>query len=220
MGLREIRDGFDIHSDNQQRFRLPTRLVAKTFQFKLIYGGTAGGFANDIEFGAIGNQGFWQNTIDAFYAKYQGLHSCHIQLVDTAIESGVLELPTGRRYIYPQQEITEKLWYWRPKILNYPVQGFGAEMMMLARCILYKKLKAIGSPWLFVNSVHDSILLDGPIDNEKFSCYNTAKIMKEAFEEVPAHFKRLFGVEFNLPFRVEIKMGMGWENMKEVDFGI
>ena len=61
--LREV----DMHSENQKRFKLPSRLIAKTFVFRLIYGGSAYSYAHDPDFRDIGNESFWQDVIDAFY---------------------------------------------------------------------------------------------------------------------------------------------------------
>lgn len=32
--MQEIRDGLDLHTDNQQRFGLPSRLLAKILNFR------------------------------------------------------------------------------------------------------------------------------------------------------------------------------------------
>ena len=32
--IQEIRDGVDLHTDNQQRFGLPSRLIAKVLNFR------------------------------------------------------------------------------------------------------------------------------------------------------------------------------------------
>ena len=45
VGLQEILDGVDNHADNQQRFGLPSRIIAKTYLFRLIYGGSAFSYA-------------------------------------------------------------------------------------------------------------------------------------------------------------------------------
>ena len=38
---REIINGEDIHANNMAAFKLPSRLIAKIFVFRLIYGGSA-----------------------------------------------------------------------------------------------------------------------------------------------------------------------------------
>jgi hypothetical protein len=51
---------------------LPSRLIAKTFVFRLIYGGSAFSYANDPEFtGVSSDPDFWQSVIDEFYTKYR-----------------------------------------------------------------------------------------------------------------------------------------------------
>ena len=78
VAIDEIWKEVDQHSDNQQRFGLPSRLIAKTFVFRLIYGGSAYSYANDPNFKDIGNEEFWQSVIDQFYSKYKNLNPGHI----------------------------------------------------------------------------------------------------------------------------------------------
>ena len=79
---KEIWDGTDQHTDNQLRFGLPSRLIAKTFVFRLIYGGSAYSYANDTNFTDVSrSESFWQNVIDEFYNKYQGLGQWHKDIV-------------------------------------------------------------------------------------------------------------------------------------------
>ena len=47
---KEIIDREDIHENNRLKFGLPSRLIAKVFVFRLIYGGSAYSYANDIQF--------------------------------------------------------------------------------------------------------------------------------------------------------------------------
>lgn len=217
VGIEEIRNGYDPHEDNQRRFKLPSRLVAKTFLFKLIYGGSAYGFSRDAVFSTVGNESFWQRTIDATYNKYEGLHDWHERLVNTAIESGKIVIPTGREFHYPSAEVIRNLRFWRPKILNYPVQGFSADLMVLARTSFYRRLKERNSKILLIDTVHDSILCDIQpkikLDTDPDSWYNIAILMRKVFDDVPENFQRLFGSEFNLPFRVEIQVGINWKWM-------
>lgn len=220
VAMEEIYNAIDQHTDNQGRFKLPSRLIAKTFLFRIIYGGSAGGFSNDPDFGSIGGKSFWQRAIDAFYNKYQGIYAWHERLVESAIQSGKITIPTGREYLYPSEEVIRNIKYWRPKILNYPVQGLGADMMMLARTSLYRRLKESNNKSLLINSVHDSILLDVPnvnsIDSDPNSWYNVGKLVKRVFDDVPENFERLFKQKFNLPFRVELQVGPNWKEMEEL----
>ena len=61
---------FDIHKDNQTKFKLPSRLIAKIFLFRWIYRGPAFAYANDPLFSTVSKSDrFWQKVIDKFFDK-------------------------------------------------------------------------------------------------------------------------------------------------------
>ena len=157
--IEEIWGQVDMHSDNQQRFNLPSRLIAKTFVFRLIYGGSAYSYANDPNFKDIGNESFWQEVIDSFYSKYDGLKKWHDEIVFLAKRDKKLVMPTGRIYHYEPEIRGDRVVYPRTRILNYPVQGLGADLMAIARVSLRNRLKDKKDIYL-VNTVHDSIIID------------------------------------------------------------
>lgn len=213
--IKEIWDSVDQHADNQQRFGLPSRLIAKTFVFRLIYGGSAYSYANDPNFKDIGGEQFWQRVIDQFYAKYSGLHNWHESIVNTAKRDRKLVMPTGRVYNYePDTKYGREQWP-RTKILNYPVQGLGADLMAIARVSLYNRLRRISNEHIkLVNTVHDSIIID--FDERKQDVIELVKLVDKCFNDVPLNFKKLFGVDFNLPMRVECEVGKDWGNMEKI----
>ena len=211
---QEIWDKIDQHTDNQNRFGLPSRLIAKTFVFRLIYGGSAFSYANDPNFKDIGNEMFWQNVIDQFYRKYTGLKDWHDQLMFQVKQTNKLIMPTGRTYKYlPETNSMGNIKYPRTRILNYPVQGLGADLMTIARISLYNKIAKMEGVKL-INTVHDSIMLD--FDPKVCYTNSIVQIVKESFENVPANFKHLFGKEFNLPMRVDIQVGNTWGNLTDI----
>jgi len=213
--LNEIWKEVDMHSDNQTKFGLPSRLIAKTFVFRLIYGGSAFSYANDPNFRDIGNEDFWQKIIDAFYTKYKGLLQWHEQIVFKAKREGKLIMPTGRVYYY-EPELTKygKVKYPRTRILNYPVQGLGADLMAIARVSLRNRLLNKKGVQL-VNTVHDSIILD--FDSKVWDNKDIVNIVDKCFNDVPKNFEKLFKVNFNLPMRVECQIGPSWGNMEIVN---
>lgn len=213
VAIEEIWNAVDQHADNQQRFGLPSRLIAKTFVFRLIYGGSAYSYANDPNFKSIGGEEFWQGVIDQFYAKYKRLGEWHNNLVAQAKRDRKLVMPTGRIYGYePEISYGKEKWP-RTKILNYPVQGLGADLMAIARVSLYNRTKHLEG-FKLVNTVHDSIIID--FDSNVHDSLELVKLVDKCFNDVPANFKKLFGVEFNLPMRVECEVGPTWGDMKKV----
>lgn len=179
--------------------------------FRLIYGGSAYSYANDPDFAECKmNEKQWQKVIDEFYSKYKGLADWHIKIVQDVTRTGKLVMPTGREYEYrPTQKRGEMVWP-RTTILNYPVQGLGADIMAIARVALWTRLRALGLPEVkMVNTVHDSIILDAPTEHTDL----LAGMMLDVFEAVPRNFEKLFGAEFNLPMKAEVQVGMNWKDM-------
>jgi DNA polymerase I-like protein with 3'-5' exonuclease and polymerase domains len=215
---KELQDGEDLHSNNQKALNLPNRLIAKTFLFRIIYGGGAYSFANDPEFVGVGyNEKQWQEVIDQFYRKYSRLYQWHKEIVQEVIEKRKLTVEsTGR--IYPFEPIKGK---WpETQIKNFAVQGLGADIVALARVSLYNRLKKLrekDKKWeqcLLVNTVHDSIIID---HNEKVCHTNEVALLIEGvFEDLPRNFHKLFGVAFPLDVRVEMEYGRNWKDMEPV----
>lgn len=212
-GIEELVDGLvDQHTDNQTRLGLPSRLIAKIFLFRLIFGGTAFAYASDPDFAEVGwNARKWQKAIDAFYEKYGGLYKWHTNLLNEVMCSPEhrLVMPTGRMYYYEPYSKRGELTWPRTQILNYPVQGLGADLMTIARVILSGR--PMPKDVLLLSTVHDSILLDCRKKDVDFVC----EALYNVWNEIPAEFERLFGVPFNLPMRCEIQVGKDWGNMED-----
>lgn len=218
VGMEEILAGVDAHEDNRVRFKLLTRLIAKTFLFRLIYGGSAYSYANDPDFVATSNSvKFWDGVIEEAYKKYYGLAKWHKGLMTEATTTGQILTPTGRVYKY-EPKMKRGDWEWpRTDILNYIVQGMAAEFMAIARVTAYRRYQ--NEPWKnqvkFINTVHDSILIDANVDEGTIEWYNICIWLEKVFEDIPANFYRMFKKEVNVPFAGEIKYGDTWGTMKD-----
>jgi DNA polymerase I-like protein with 3'-5' exonuclease and polymerase domains len=212
VGYEEIKNEVDQHTENQKAFGLPSRLIAKKFVFRLIYGGTAYAYANDADFKDVATDDkFWQKVIDKFYRKYEGIAQWHQDLMSQAMHDGCVTIPTGRVFSFTPVEKRGKREWPRTQILNYPVQGFGADMMILARLGVNQRLKNVPS-CLPVCTVHDSVVYDVPLELVSF----TTSAMFDAWRCLPDDFERRFGVVFDLPTKVEVSVGRDWKNMTEV----
>lgn len=210
----EIWNKVDQHTANQVRFGLPSRLIAKTFVFRLIYGGSAYSYANDPDFTAVStSEKFWQQVIDEFYAKYQGIAAWHINLVREASSTGRIVMPTGRFYPFEPSKKGYKSEWPRTKILNYPVQGLAADIVCLARVVAFKEFKQQQIRGKLISTIHDSIVADiEPDELERAS-----KIFVEAFTSIPENFEKMFGVKFTLPVRCEISYGPDKFNLTKME---
>lgn len=210
--IDEITRSIDQHSANQDRFGLPTRLIAKTFVFRLIYGGQAYSYANDPDFtGVSTSERFWQGVIDEFYNKYSGVAKWHTALMSEASSTGRIRMPTGRFYDFNSTQRGRDLVWPRTKILNYPVQGLAADLMALARVSFARRFRANKITGCLVNTIHDSIVVDVPTHEVVKVC----TLFEQVFNDIPMNFERVFGVKFNLPTKCEVSYGMDKFNLTE-----
>lgn len=216
VGYSEINAGVDQHKQNVEQLGLPDRDTAKRFVFRLIYGGGAYSYANDPMFKDVStDEEYWQGIIDKFYRKYSGVKQWHDGLVMEAMQTGRVVSPTGRFWPFAPARGARGMEWPRTQILNYPVQGFGADFMVLARVLLKRRLLGIPGV-LFVCTVHDSIVWDCEPSKVDLVVETTFKV----WEELPAFFEQKFGVAFDLPAKVEVSVGPNWKDLKEIKYGV
>jgi DNA polymerase I-like protein with 3'-5' exonuclease and polymerase domains len=206
----EILSGANIHLNNQQAFGLPTRLVAKVLKFRTIYGGGAWSFAHDPDFMPVStSEKYWQGVLDAYFEKYKGIAQGHIRDTELAMKQGYIEILSGRYFRYRP---TNGKWP-LTTIKNYPIQGLGADLVMLARIEFYRLLEESGLEALFIGTVHDSLKVDTPEEN----CYTISKMLKDSIEAIPALCKEHWNYSFSLPVTCEIKVGPNQHDMVEIN---
>lgn len=208
--IAELDAGEDIHGNNQKAFALEDRLTAKRFMFKMIYGGTAKGFAGDPDFQDLKmSADDWQDVIDAFYAKYEGIAEWHRNLINHCLRNQGYTIPSGREFDY-SEHMRKPEWYYVPKFKNYPVQGFGADIVMMARISLFKRLKASELGSLLINTIHDSIILD----IERKDWYNISRLVNQVFKDLPKNIENIWEIKFDLEVKVEASNLTTGEDLK------
>lgn len=206
--MKELLSGVDMHSRNQEDFKLPSRLIAKILIFRTIYGGNEYSFANDPDFASVSTSvNYWKRVLDKFFDKYRGLAKWHEQIIQEVVSTGYYVNPaTGRTYKYQRDQRGN----WPvTQIKNYPVQGLGADIMSIARVSFKRRFDDLKIPGVIVNSIHDSIVVDVPSTEVQ----HVSELFHAVFRDLPSNFKRIFGVDFNLPLLCEVQYGL---NMKEL----
>ncbi len=89
----------------------------------LIYGGTEHSFVRDPDFMPVStNKKYWANVIEQYYSKYKGIKEWHDKLIAEVVETGKIQMLTGRSYIFDWKD------NWKgdkelpiTQIKNYPV---------------------------------------------------------------------------------------------------
>lgn len=216
VGLKEIQEGADTHTNNQEAFKLPTRHIAKIYLFRTIYRGSGYAFSKDNDFSHVSSSPrFWDNVNSMFYEKYFGLDLWHMNLCNLVMTYQPIVSPLGREWLITPKENKrtgepEPPW---SVFTNYPVQGCSADVMTIARLSLQKRLNNAKIRYKFISTVHDSIVLDVPNDENIQLVVN---IFNQVFDDLAKNIKKLFGYTWETPLACECKVGMDLFNMKKV----
>lgn len=212
--LEEITNKLDTHSLNQAAFNLPSRLIAKIYLFRTIYRGSGWAFAHDPAFMHVSSDPkFWDEIGEKFYAKYSGIDAQHKLWAQSVTSGKSLVGPFGREWDVQmgRDRYGEIKLPWTI-LTNYPVQGTGADVMMIARLSFYNRLKKLGLPALLVSTVHDSIV----VDCEKKYVNDISKLFYGVFDDLIENIKRCFGYDWVVPLTCEVKCGMDMKHMVEI----
>lgn len=210
---QELLDGIDIHQTNMERFKLPKRVVAKVLKFRTIYGGNEFSFANDPLFQEVSpDVKYWKKVLAEYFAKYHGIASGHERDIQFVKDNGFLETPSGRFYNYkPTYKYGD--WKWPlTTIKNYPIQGFGADLVKLARIEFYNNFVASGLEGDFISTIHDSLVADVPDKN----IMAVATMLRDAIVAVPRLCKEHYDYDFSLPLKCEVQYGRNKLDMQEI----
>lgn len=214
IGIKEILEGEDTHAKNQAAFGLPSRLIAKIFLFRTIFRGSGWSFANDPDFMHVSTSPlFWDDMNEKFYTKYSELAKTHHRWKDTVMSGKPIVGPLGREWTIPiHRDSSNELKIPWTTLSNYPVQGTGADLMMMARISASKRLDDAGIEAKLISTVHDSIVWD---TREKW-LQDIAKICDGVFADLPKNIKNIFGYEWVTPMACESKYGPNMKQMSKM----
>lgn len=221
VGIAEIVEGQDTHSLNQVMLALPEgppgRLIAKIFLFRTIFKGSGYSFANDPDFMHVSaSPKYWDEMNVKFFEKYKGITLCHQKWADLVVNGKPIVSPLGRTWaIEMGRDFRGELKIPWTVLTNYPVQGTGADIMMLVRIMAYKRIKKddiLSRNVVFVSTVHDSIVVDCPM------AYIAAvvSVFHSCFADLQSVIKKNFNYDWNVPMACECKQGMNMKDMQKI----
>lgn len=160
--------------------------------------------------GVSTSERFWQGIIDEYYAKYEGIAKWHKRLIQEAMRTGQIQTPSRSYPITPDYTKREP---WPHTIIkNYPVQGFGADLVMLARLQAAMELRRAQLKGVLISTIHDSIVADCPADKVEAM----GRLLDDAVNAVPRLCKATFGYAFSLPLTSEVQYGPNKKDMLDL----
>jgi DNA polymerase I-like protein with 3'-5' exonuclease and polymerase domains len=157
---------------------------------------------------------FWDNVGRKFFAKYGGIDACHLAWSQSVVRGEPIVGPFGREWHIDlgRDNRGEVKIPWTV-LTNYPVQGTGADVMMVARISFARRLKTLGIPALLISTVHDSIV----IDCQKSDVEAVTNLFYQVFDDLVDNLNRTFKINWRTPLNCEVKIGMNMLDTKKVD---
>mgnify|MGYP005695249761 FL=1 len=208
-GLSDILKGKDIHRQTAsiigrkppEEVTKEERQKAKAYTFLPLFGGTGAGEAEHI-----------RAYFSQFYEVYQGIYSWHQRLMDGALRNGIVETPSGRQYYWPSVVRVKKDRVSNAtQILNYPVQGFAADIVQLACIRARRKFRELSLKSKLILTVHDSICVDVYPDE----LVDVRSALTWAMTGVNEEAQRRWNYNMVVPLEIEISGGNNWLDQKE-----
>ena len=209
-GLSDILKGKDIHAQSagiilqkppSEVTKQERQVFGKPYSFLPLFGGTSFGHPPHIA-----------AYLDGFYDIYEGIHGWHKSLMDGTLKDGTVQTPSGRQYFWPNVERTRNQRVTNAtQILNYPVQGFSADLVQLACIRAFRLFKSENLRSKLILTVHDSIVVDTHPDEIE----QVKNILTEAMTKVSEESEKLFNYKLVVPLDIEISGGINWLDQEE-----
>jgi DNA polymerase I-like protein with 3'-5' exonuclease and polymerase domains len=185
-------------------FTKQQRQIAKTCNFNLLYGGSAGMLQSIL----IAKADVWLelDEVDAIRRKWLNLFSGFAGWHESAIRAWrakkVWTTPSGRQYV--GKLMTDQV--------NIMIQGMGAEVAKLAIHYMLKDGWFKANDIKLANFVHDSYIFDSPDEPElyKEAATRLANSMQQAWIDVSAQCKIK-----DLAMPVQVLVGKNWGDIEK-----
>ena len=204
--LKDVKNEVDVHSYTAEVItkagQKTTRQEAKAHTFAPLYGATGMGLPTHIH-----------RYYSEFTDIYPQIGEWHLDLAKQALKYKVVTLPSGREYRFPYVRRTARGITHGTSVKNYPVQGFAtADLLPSALVETFRAFKKNNFKSLLCNTVHDSIVVDVHPDEQD----QVIDVVKECMLSIPQQAKRRWGIEYDMPVGIEIKIGSNWLDTEEI----
>lgn len=214
---KAFKSGADLHTYTarllfqKENISKEERQIAKTVSFLIVYGGGA--------FNLSETMNIPMKRAEKIIADYQNVYPGIFKYMEFVNE-----------YIMANQEAytifgrTRKLPNVRSKDrqvvnralrqgLNFTIQSTASDILLCALLGISRRFKQAGMEARPVATVHDSIEVVSPKEERKKVC----EIIYDEMVNYPT-LRKVFDIEFDVPFGIDVELGTTFGNGKEVEF--
>ena len=210
--ISDVLSGKDIHTQtamiiNQcsaDKVTKKLRSQAKSLTFSPLYGGMG-----------MSEPPHVQEYFKSYFRIYSGLKSWHKKLMDGVMDNGLVTIPCGREFSFPDaKRLRNGRVTGATQIVNFPVQSHATGTIVPLACI--RALKAFRERQMrskLILTVHDSLVVDifpGELDKVK-------EALVWAMRDINPEIEERFGYAPSLPLDIEAEIGRNWMEMSELD---
>jgi len=193
------------------------RKKAKAVNFGFVYGMGAKKFVHTAftKYELVFSLDEAEAVRKAFFQQFQGLLPWHARQRRLVTENRRVQSPIGRVRHLPDIDSGDRMVRGEAErqAINSPVQSFASDLTLLSMVLLEDQLRAAGVEGHFISTVHDALLFE--IRDEDVA--KALPIVKQTMENLPLRQK--FGVEVDVPIKVDIKVGRYWGDARELSSG-
>lgn len=201
----DIMNDFDVHTFTAQTLteagQETSRQEAKAHSFKPLFGGMSGTKAE-------------QAYYEAFKDKYKGIAQAQKSWTYDVLRSKCLRIASGLVAYWKDTKMSKSGYITNTtQIYNLPVQSLAtADIIPIAIVQLWRRMKKAGLQSRLVNTVHDSVIAE--VHPDEVEVYK--ELALPAFSsDVYTYLETVYGIRFNVPLGVGIKIGYNWGKADE-----
>jgi DNA polymerase-1 len=141
-----------------------------------------------------------QHYMHRYFARYPGVESYMEKIKENARQKGYVETLFGRRLYLPQINAKNGLHRAAAErtAINAPMQGTAADIIKKAMLNISTWIEQENIPLVMIMQVHDELVFEVPEDQANDLAAKIADKMEQA-------------TELNIPLKVDVGIGMNWD---------
>lgn len=175
------------------------RRAAKAVNFGIVYGISDFSLAQDIHVSKKEAAAY----IDSYLNEYSGVKRYMSETVAFGKEYGYVSTLFGRRRELPELAASNFMVrsFGERVAMNTPIQGTAADIIKIAMVNIYRRLKAEGLAARLILQVHDELIIEAPLEEQK----TVEKILGDEMENA---------AKLNVRLLAEVHSGASWYDCK------
>jgi DNA polymerase-1 len=187
------------------------RRMAKTVNFGVIYGMSAGGLAQRLEIKKEDAAAF----IGAYFSRYPRVEAYQKRLLEDCRKNGYVATILGRRRTFDPTAIRPYSTYQgrntaEREAINSEIQGSAADLIKLAMLAVHRRLRQDGFGARLLLQIHDELVFESP----KEELPRLAALLRHEMIVPPSERLGL-----KVPLRVDLAAGPNWLDVESLDEG-